>query len=171
VLVEREGRKTSVSTVGRILVRLKARGLLRVVPRRPVSVRRHRLRREYAVRKPKGYAVEVPSDVVQVDTLDVRPLPGVAFKQFTARDTVSRWDVIQAHQRATAKTATAFLEALEARMPFPVKAIKSMGAASSRHSSNRPAPPAASACLFSRRVPPNWMVASNEPTERTGRVL
>jgi hypothetical protein len=54
---------------------------------------------------------------VQVDTLDVRPLPGVVFKQFTARDAVSRWDVIQAHTRATAATAGQFLETLLHRMP------------------------------------------------------
>jgi len=47
--------------------------------------------------------------MVQVDTLEVRPLRGVAFKHFTARDMVSRWDVIQAHSGATARTATAFL--------------------------------------------------------------
>lgn len=124
VLVAREGWHTSVSTVGRILAQLKARGVLREAPRRPVSVRRARLRRGYAVRKPRGYAVEAPGDVVQVDTLDVRPLPGVAFKHFTARDMVSRWDVVQVHRRATAHAATLFLEALQARLPFPVKAIQ-----------------------------------------------
>lgn len=124
VLLEREGWTTSVSTVGRILAQLKARGVLREALRRPVSVRRHRLRREYAVRKPKGYAVEAPGDVVQVDTLEVRPMPGVAFKHFTARDMVSRWDVVQVHRRATAQAATAFLGALQERMPFPVKAIQ-----------------------------------------------
>lgn len=124
VLLEREGWKTSVSTVGRILAQLKARGVLREAPRHPVSVRRHRLRREYAVRKPRGYAVEAPGDIVQVDTLDVRPLPGVGFKHFTGRDTVSKWDVVQVHQRATARAATVFLEALQRRMPFPVKAIQ-----------------------------------------------
>jgi hypothetical protein len=50
-----------------------------------------------------------PGDLVEVDTLDVRPIPGVVFKQFTARDVVSRWDVLQAHTRATAQTATQFL--------------------------------------------------------------
>lgn len=124
VLVAREGWKTSVSTVGRILVRLKARGLLREAARGPVSVRRHRRRREYAVRKPRGYAVQAPGDVVQIDTLDVRPLPGVAFKHFTARDMISRWDVVQVHRRATARAATLFLSALQARLPFPVKAIQ-----------------------------------------------
>ena len=38
--------------------------------------------------------------MVQVDTLDVRPLPGMALKHFTARDVVSRWDVVEAHSRA-----------------------------------------------------------------------
>jgi putative transposase len=61
---------------------------------------------------------------VQVDTLDVRPLPGVVLKHFTARDVVSRWDVIEVHSRATATTTTAFLDTLLERMPFPVRAIQ-----------------------------------------------
>src|SRR3990170_2841087 len=123
VLVAREGWQTSVSTVGRILSQLKARGVLVEPPRRPVSVRQRRVRREYAVRKPRSYAVEAPGDVVQVDTLDVRPLPGVGFKHFTARDVVSRWDVVQVHRRATAPAAPIFLATLQARLPFPGKAI------------------------------------------------
>ena len=77
-----------------------------------------------AVRKPKGYAVDQPGDLVQVDTLDVRPVPGVVLKHFTARDIVSRWDVLEAHTRATATTAARFLDRLVARMPFPVHAIQ-----------------------------------------------
>lgn len=80
--------------------------------------------RPYAIRKPKQYAVSRPGDLVQVDTLEVRPLPGVVFKQFTARDVVSRWDVIQAHTRATAFTAAQFIETLLHRMPFPVRALQ-----------------------------------------------
>jgi hypothetical protein len=49
--------------------------------------------RPYAVRKPKQYAVSRRGDLVQVDILDVRPLPGVVSKQLTARDVISRWDV------------------------------------------------------------------------------
>lgn len=124
VLLVREGWQTSVSTVGRILAQLKARRVLVEAPRRAVSVRRRRPRRAYAVRKPRSYAVEAPGDVVQVDTLDVRPMAGVAFKHFTARDMVSRWDVVEVHRRATAQAATAFLGALQSRMPFPVKAIQ-----------------------------------------------
>ena len=65
-----------------------------------------------------------PGDLVQVDTLDVRPLPGVILKHFTARDVVSRWDVVEVRIRATANTATDFLSTLQARMPFPVRAIQ-----------------------------------------------
>ena len=56
--------------------------------------------------------------------MDLRPLPGVVLKHFTARDVVSRWDVIEAHTRATATTAAGFLDRLLLRMPFPVKAIQ-----------------------------------------------
>jgi len=66
----------------------------------------------------------VPGDIVEVDTLDVRPLPGVILKHFTAHDVISRWDVVSVHSRATASTAAHFLDTLERRMPFPVRAIQ-----------------------------------------------
>ena len=59
-----------------------------------------------------------------MDTLELRPLPGVILKQFTARDGVSRWDVIEAHSRATASLAAQFLDTLQQRMPFPIRAIQ-----------------------------------------------
>ena len=61
---------------------------------------------------------------MQVDTLDIRPIPGVVLKHFTARDVVSRWDVVEAHSRATAHTASTFLNTLISRTPFPIKAIQ-----------------------------------------------
>ena len=125
VLLRQQGETVSTSMVGRILNQLKGSGQLAEPLRRPVPGSRRRLRpRPYAVRKPKQYAVSQPGDLVQVDTLDVRPLPGVVFKQFTARDVVSRWDVIQAHGRATAQSATQFLETLLHRMPFPIRALQ-----------------------------------------------
>ena len=48
----------------------------------------------------------------------------MVLKHFTARDVVSRWDVVEAHTRATATTAAGFLERLLERMPFPIKAIQ-----------------------------------------------
>jgi hypothetical protein len=117
VLLGQKGWQVSTSMVGRILTRLKARGVLREPPRTGISTRKRVWRRPYAVRKPKGYAVQEPGDLVQVDTLDVRPLPGMVLKHFTARDVVSRWDVIEAHTRATATTAAGFLDRLGLRMP------------------------------------------------------
>jgi transposase InsO family protein len=125
VLVRQQGERVSTSMVGRVLTRLKQRGRLVEAPRVRVPGSRRALRpRPYAVRKPKQYAVSRPGDLVEVDTLDVRPIPGVVFKQFTARDVISRWDVIQAHPRATAQSASEFLETLLHRMPFPVRALQ-----------------------------------------------
>jgi transposase InsO family protein len=68
-------------------------------------------------------------DLVQLDTLDIRPLPGVVLKHFTAQDVTSRWNVIGVYNRATARNAALFLDELEARMPFPLKAIQVDGGA------------------------------------------
>ena len=54
----------------------------------------------------------------------MRPLPGVIVKQFSARDVISRWDVVEAHQRATAALAAKFLGTVSARMPFAIRAIQ-----------------------------------------------
>jgi len=125
VLLHRQQLLVSVSMVGRILGQLKKQGRLIEPPRSGVPGSRRALRsRPYAIRKPKQYAVSRPGDLVEVDTLDVRPLPGVVFKQFTARDVISRWDVIQAHTRATAATAAQFLDTLQHRMPFPIRALQ-----------------------------------------------
>jgi len=126
VLLKREGYPGSASTVGRILRQLRGRGLLHEPPRGWVTVHKRRFRRPYARRKPREYAVEKAGDLVQVDTMDVRPLPGVVFKHFTARDMVSRWDVVQAHPRATGRAAAQFVDSLLARMPFRVRAIQAV---------------------------------------------
>jgi len=125
VLLRRENLPVATSMVGRILAHLKRRGRLVEAPRWGVPGSRRALRpRPYAVRKPKQYAVSAPGDLVQVDTLDVRPVANLIFKQFTARDVVSRWDVIQAHSRASAACATDFLDTLQHRMPFPIRALQ-----------------------------------------------
>jgi putative transposase len=124
VVLRRSGISLSGSTVGRIMAYLHRRGALREPHRARVSVRHRGYARPYAVRKPKGLAVSQPGDLVQLDTLDIRP-PGVTkpFKQFTARDVVSRWDVVSLAADARAASAVAILDALAARMPFPVRAL------------------------------------------------
>jgi putative transposase len=52
------------------------------------------------------------------------PRPGVTFRQFTARDVVSRWDVAQPCSRATAQAGRTFLLELLCRCPFPIRPIQ-----------------------------------------------
>jgi transposase InsO family protein len=124
VLLRREGFLTSTSTVGRILTYLKQHHRLIDSPRFTISARKRRLVRPYAIRKPPHYIARHPGDLVQLDTLDLRPVPGVILKQFTARDVISRWDVLKAHERATAHSASIFLHTLQRRMPFPIRAFQ-----------------------------------------------
>lgn len=122
-LLARAGLVLSVSKVGRILTYLKQRGQL-VEPRRRSLARRRSWVRQYAVRKPKGYVVAAPGDLIQVDTMDVRPESGVVLKQFTVVDVVSRWTAPMLAQDATAASAKrALLGAME-RMPFPIRAVQ-----------------------------------------------
>ncbi|MGO9205159.1 MAG: hypothetical protein ACLQBX_03040, partial [Candidatus Limnocylindrales bacterium] len=136
VLLRREALCLSVSMVGRILARLRATGELRDAPRRAISARHRGWQRPRAVRKPAGFVVARPCDLVQLDTLDVRPLPGVVFKQFTARDAISRWDVLELCSNGSARSALASSWP-SSRPPVP--------RAGSGCSSCRPAPPSSTA--------------------------
>lgn len=124
ILLRREGFASSASTVGRILKKLKERGVLKEPLPNHISAKKSQRQRPYAVRKPKDYVVKEPGDIVEVDTLDVRPLPGVVLKHFTGRDVISKWDVLEAHTRASSHTAAAFMDTLLGRMPFPIKVIQ-----------------------------------------------
>jgi putative transposase len=124
VLLAREGHTLSVSMVGRILRSLKRRGALHEPPGTGIRARRRPFRRPYAVRKPRAYLPTAPGDLVEIDTLDVRPVAWRHLKHFSAHDVVSRWNVLELHANATAKTAAQALEAVIARMPFPVRAIQ-----------------------------------------------
>ena len=123
ILLRRAGIVLSTSMIGRILARLLRAGDLREPRRRRISARKRAWRRPHAVRKPKDFVAAAPGDLVQVDTLDVRPLPGEVFKQFTARDVVSRWDVLELRTTASSRSATAILDALAERMPFRIRAL------------------------------------------------
>ena len=77
ILLHREGLNCSASIVGRIWHKLKERGILKEPLPNHISARRRRWQRPYAIRKPKEYVARSPGDIVEVDTLGVRPLPGV----------------------------------------------------------------------------------------------
>lgn len=120
----KENLLVSVSTVGRTIERLKQRGILREPITNYVSSKKKYLKRAWAVRRPKNYEVRNLGDLVQVDTLDIRPIPGVVRKQFTARDIMAKWDVVEAYGKATANLAAKFLDSLILRCPFKIKAIQ-----------------------------------------------
>jgi putative transposase len=124
VLLADQGITMSVSMVGRILVYLKKRGLLKEPPSSYVSARKRQRKRPYAIRKPKEYTARDIGDIVQLDTLDIRPLPGVILKHFTAHDVISKWNVMGVYTSASARNASSFLDYLDNSMPFPVKAIQ-----------------------------------------------
>lgn len=124
VMLGEKGQEASASMVGRILRRLKERGLLREPLANCISARKRPRQRPYAIRKPKEYQAKEMGDIVELDTLDVRPLPGVLLKHFTAHDVISRWNVLSVYSRATANTAARFLDVLIERLPFPVRAIQ-----------------------------------------------
>lgn len=126
VLLARKGLKVSASTVGRVMNRLKARGVLV----EPVNVtqaklaRKRRWKPRYAVRKPKDYRALAPGDLVEVDTLQIKFVPGETRYQFSARDVVCRYDVIRAYTRQTSLKAAHFLHYLRKKFPYPIRAIQ-----------------------------------------------
>ena len=126
VLLRRERLTVSTSMVGRILTDLKRRGVLHEPPRPAVLLRaRRKLRkRPWAVRKPKYWRIAQPGDLVEIDTKEIRMRGRVILKHFSARDVVSRWDVVEVHRRATSLAAARFLDTLLERFPFPVRALQ-----------------------------------------------
>jgi len=124
VLLQKENCSISVSMVGRILTYLKSRNILREPLINPVSARKSVHPRPYAIRKPKEYQAKLPGDLVELDTLDVRPLPGVILKHFSSYDVVSRWNVLGIFSQATAATAVHFLDDMEKRTPNKIKSIQ-----------------------------------------------
>lgn len=127
VLLSREGIRVSVSTVGRVLDRLRRAGQLRepplVVERREKRLRR-RHRRPYAQRKPRGYTPQRPGDLVQVDTTPIEVRPGLRRVHFSARDVISRKDVLAVRGKGSSKTAESVLREDFQRFGFAVRAIQ-----------------------------------------------
>jgi putative transposase len=126
ILLRQQKHVVSTSMVGRILTHLKRRGVLHEPPKPAVlrQARRKLRRRPWAVRKLKYWRIREPGDLVEVDTKEIRMRYGLVLKHFSARDVVSRWDVLEVHRRATSLAAARFLDTLLDRLPFPVKALQ-----------------------------------------------
>lgn len=86
--------------------------------------RRKTGKRPYAKRKPWGYPVVYPGDLVEVDTLHVYPVPGQRHYQFTASDCVTKHTARIAATTITTRAAKRILDAIEERFPHKVKAIQ-----------------------------------------------
>ena len=125
VLLGREGLALSVSTIGRILARLAARGAIEPVPllrRKPASRRfRYPAQQRDARRLPKGRKAKVPGELVQIDTLFVNIRPDKPIKHFTAYDPIAKWTVGRVSMEASATSAKSLLDKLLLEAPFPIR--------------------------------------------------
>lgn len=132
-LLRRQGFAASISTVGRILKRLMARGRVvsvRILRRRPDKRRFRRSQRQrYAKRLAKGRKARSPGELVQIDTLFVNLTPDRAIKHFTAYDPVAKWTIGHVATEATASAAKTLLDKLLAKAPFRVRGIQVDGGA------------------------------------------
>lgn len=123
LLLVDHGWDLSVSTVGRILSYLKKHGRL-VEPAAPKR-RKPQAKRPHGVRRPKDTeAPAMPGDLVQIDTVHIRPMPGVELRQYSAIDVVTRITWTTVRTRATATTARDFVLELVEAMPFGIRAIQ-----------------------------------------------
>ena len=68
--------------------------------------------------------VEQPGDLIQLDTMELRPLPGVVRHHVTAVDLVSRSSVAAVRSAASAGPARAFLDQVATRLPAPIRALQ-----------------------------------------------
>lgn len=123
VVLKRDGVLISPSMIGRILTYLKARGALREPPH-VRRVRRRSVARPHARRKPSDWAVSQPGDLLQIDTKDVRPVPGKVFKHLSLVDVTSRHAAAEIGISATAKATKERLDRMLDRLPFPVRALQ-----------------------------------------------
>ena len=125
-ILRARGFTVSNATVGRILASLVARGVVVAVPSLRRRTRSHRwsAKRRFAQRLPRDLKPDKPGGLIQLDTLFVNLAPDKAIKHFTAYCPVAKWTVGKAFNRATAASASSFLDKVLADMPFPVEAIQ-----------------------------------------------
>ncbi len=124
-MLERQGLRLSVSTVGRILPRAIANG---TVPRASLCEGRAKPKRPrrfngWARRWKYGDKAERPGQLVQIDPMTVSR-DGSSIKEFRAIRPVSRFMVARAFSRATAATAARFLAVVAEALPVPLESVQ-----------------------------------------------
>lgn len=126
VLLRKEGIRICGSTVGRVMAKLRTRGLL-VEPenvRQAKLARKRRQNPRYAARKPRTFRATRPGDLIEVDVLQVRICPNEMRFQFGAKDVVSRYDAMRVYRRQTSTAGADFLHYLRKKFPFKTRAIQ-----------------------------------------------
>lgn len=128
VMVTREGFKTSESTVGRILNRLRAQGRLTepavVTTRLAGKKRRSISKRPYAQRRDWDYKPTKPGDLIQVDTVHIRTTDNSKRYQFTSSDYISKYTARAVGQHVTSTAAARVIDAMFDRLPVRPVAIQ-----------------------------------------------
>ena len=117
VLLEKEGLKVSVSTVGRIL---KRRGLIN----RKVSQKRRNAALRPKARFPRGLRISEAGDMIQMDTKHIMLPGGKRFYQFTAIDVLTKRRVLKVYSSESSKNGADFLRKCISSFPFRIKTIQ-----------------------------------------------
>lgn len=125
-LLKREGVDISESSVGRVISGLLQRGVLVSAKlSRHKGIVRLKPKRPYAIRLKRGQKLKAdsPGQAIQIDHMSVPMASGCVLKHFNAICTVSRWNTAEVYTRATAKTASDFIDKLINQSPFPIQKI------------------------------------------------
>jgi len=127
-LLKKEDWDTSISTVGRTIDRLRARGILNepaiVTARLAGQKRKRKNKRPYALPRDWNYLVKHPGDLVQLDTVHISLPWGQTRYQFTANDYVAKHTARCAGSTISSKSAKRILDTIKERFPYEIKAIQ-----------------------------------------------
>lgn len=117
VLLEKQGVRTSISTVGRILKR-----------RNLINQRISRKRRKAALRPkarfPKGLRISREGDLVQMDVKHINLVGGRKLYQFTAIDVLGKTRVLEIYPSESSRNGAEFLRECLREFSFKIKAIQ-----------------------------------------------
>jgi len=118
-----EGIRISPKSIDRVIVRLKARGVLREPALRRKAPKPHFKR----LRRPHDLSVEEPGALIQMDSKYVQLPNGKTVFQFGAIDCFTRKRVVDLAPSLTSEDGARFLHKVISGFPFPIRAVQSDG--------------------------------------------
>ena len=126
VLCRDQGFTLSISTVGRILKHLVARGRVRPAAfyMGQVKPKRRRQFTHHARRWQHGMKAEKPGQLIQLDHMTVHFTEGVSLKEFKATCPITGFTVMRAYRSASSLNARRFLYALIEQLPYPLLSVQ-----------------------------------------------